>query len=255
MDTVSYALSRKYVNDTINALGAVKGAPCTIKTIDEHENYTDVVFEWTGTDGSILTDTMRIDHPIKAVTTESIKTALGYTPAKQDDVASLSADIANLTGEYELINRFTVSEDVTSLVVDRDSAGKPFELVSAILRISCGGNVVSGSSTGEIIFSSANFNTFCNFYMNEWKYPGYKISETNIRKSDAVVECDIRGGVIRTFCLYGDVGNVLTNDSYFSGNELREARNEVLVKAFVKFAVPKNAEVCLYGIRKEKADG
>jgi hypothetical protein len=169
-------------------------------------------------------------------------------------VTSLSEDIADLTAGYELINSFTVSEDVASLVVDRDSAERPFELVSAILRISCGGNVVSGSSTGEIIFSSANSNTFCNFYMRGWEYPGYKISETNIRKSDAVVECDMRDRVIRTFCLYGDVGNALTNDTYFSGNALREARNEVLVKARVNFAVPKNAEVYLYGIRKEKAD-
>ena len=33
--TTAYALSKKYVEDTSISLGAVKGAPCTIKSITE----------------------------------------------------------------------------------------------------------------------------------------------------------------------------------------------------------------------------
>ncbi len=49
MDVVTYALCKKYVADTAISLGAVKGAPCTIKKIEETPDKTAVVvtFEWT----------------------------------------------------------------------------------------------------------------------------------------------------------------------------------------------------------------
>ena len=60
MDVVTYALAKKYVNKTANALGAVKGAPCIIKSIVD--NITDIVvtFEWTGKDGTIQTSVMTV---------------------------------------------------------------------------------------------------------------------------------------------------------------------------------------------------
>lgn len=52
MDVLSYAMSRKYVQDTANKLGAVKGAPCTIKNITAVEGGHNVEFSWTGEDGT-----------------------------------------------------------------------------------------------------------------------------------------------------------------------------------------------------------
>lgn len=60
MDVVTYALAKKYVNKTATALGAVKGAPCTIKTITETDIEIIVTFEWTGTDGTTQTSTITI---------------------------------------------------------------------------------------------------------------------------------------------------------------------------------------------------
>lgn len=51
MDMITLAAARKYVNDTANALGAVKGSPCTIKSITETDDGATVVFSWTGADG------------------------------------------------------------------------------------------------------------------------------------------------------------------------------------------------------------
>ena len=51
MDMITLAAARKYVNDTANALGAVKGSPCTIKSITESEEGSTIVFAWTGADG------------------------------------------------------------------------------------------------------------------------------------------------------------------------------------------------------------
>lgn len=51
MDMITLAAARKYVNDTASALGAVKGSPCTIKSITETDDGATVVFSWTGADG------------------------------------------------------------------------------------------------------------------------------------------------------------------------------------------------------------
>ena len=54
MDLVAYALSKKFTEDTADALGAVKGAPCTIKSAIHENNRTTIVFEWTGNSGQTV---------------------------------------------------------------------------------------------------------------------------------------------------------------------------------------------------------
>jgi hypothetical protein len=51
MDTLAYLLSKKYTDDTANALGAVKGAPATVKSVIPVEGGNNVVFAWTGSNG------------------------------------------------------------------------------------------------------------------------------------------------------------------------------------------------------------
>lgn len=62
IDIVTLALARKYVNDTANALGAVKGAPCTIKAVEETDSGNIITFGWIGTDGSEQTTQITIRH-------------------------------------------------------------------------------------------------------------------------------------------------------------------------------------------------
>lgn len=55
-----YALSKKYTDNTTDALGGVKGAPATIKSITEIDGGHRVTFEWTGTSGKKETSTLDI---------------------------------------------------------------------------------------------------------------------------------------------------------------------------------------------------
>jgi hypothetical protein len=50
-DAAAYAAAKKYVDDTAKGLGAVAGSPCTIKSINEGENGSTIVFAWIGSDG------------------------------------------------------------------------------------------------------------------------------------------------------------------------------------------------------------
>lgn len=51
MDASTYVLCQAYVKASLIGLGALKGAPCTIKSIVETDEGNVVTFEWTATDG------------------------------------------------------------------------------------------------------------------------------------------------------------------------------------------------------------
>ena len=52
MDIITLALSKKYTEDTVIGLGALKGENCTIKSVEKKDGQNIVTFEWTGTDGT-----------------------------------------------------------------------------------------------------------------------------------------------------------------------------------------------------------
>ena len=52
--------AKGYVRKTADALGAVKGAACTIKSIEQTETGQRITFEWTGDSGTKQTATMEV---------------------------------------------------------------------------------------------------------------------------------------------------------------------------------------------------
>lgn len=60
MDILSYILSKKYTDDTVIGLGALKGANATIKSVVHESGINTVTFEWTATDGTIKTTEMKV---------------------------------------------------------------------------------------------------------------------------------------------------------------------------------------------------
>lgn len=56
----AYAISKKYTEDSLIGVGALKGAPCTILSIvdDPSEGTHTVTFEWTDDTGGKHTETM-----------------------------------------------------------------------------------------------------------------------------------------------------------------------------------------------------
>lgn len=61
IDKKAIAISMKYTKDTANALGAVKGAPCQIKSIVKKDGQNIVTFLWIGDDGTELEGTMIVE--------------------------------------------------------------------------------------------------------------------------------------------------------------------------------------------------
>ena len=62
MDILTYALARKYTDNALNGLGALKGAPCTILAVAEQNGNTVITFSWVGIDGTSQTQDVRIPY-------------------------------------------------------------------------------------------------------------------------------------------------------------------------------------------------
>ena len=58
MDIITYILSKKYTNDSLDGIGAVKGAPCRISKIEPIEGGNKITFAWTSNSGVESTSTL-----------------------------------------------------------------------------------------------------------------------------------------------------------------------------------------------------
>lgn len=68
MDIISLALSKKFTEETVKGAGALKGAPCTVKSTSyDADGNSVVVLEWSLTDGSKKTSTVTIKKGIDGI--------------------------------------------------------------------------------------------------------------------------------------------------------------------------------------------
>ena len=64
LDVVSMAIARNYTDKSIEGLGAVKGANCTIKSTTKIGGDSIVTFEWTGTSGTKQTSSITVSDGV-----------------------------------------------------------------------------------------------------------------------------------------------------------------------------------------------
>lgn len=58
-------MAKAYVRKTADALGAVRGAPCTIKSVEQTETGQKITFEWTSNSGTKQTTAIVILNGVK----------------------------------------------------------------------------------------------------------------------------------------------------------------------------------------------
>ena len=56
----AYVLSKSFTKKSLDGQGALKGAPCTIKSTTKVSDGTNITFEWTGTSGTKQTSTIKV---------------------------------------------------------------------------------------------------------------------------------------------------------------------------------------------------
>jgi hypothetical protein len=86
LDLITLAAAKGYVGETADSLGAVKGAPATIKSITEIDGGHRVIFEWTGTSGTKQTSTLDVMNGVNGTDGQKGKQGEpGKTPVKGID--------------------------------------------------------------------------------------------------------------------------------------------------------------------------
>lgn len=92
LDVVSMAIARNYTNKSIEGLGAVKGAPCTIKSQTETDDSYIITFEWTGTGGTKETSQLIIKKPKDGKSAYDIAVENGFTGTEQEWISKTFVD-------------------------------------------------------------------------------------------------------------------------------------------------------------------
>ena len=64
LEILTLGSSKTYTDESLIGLGALKGAPCTIKSITEVDGGQKVTFEWTGTSGTKQTSEMTVKNGV-----------------------------------------------------------------------------------------------------------------------------------------------------------------------------------------------
>ena len=109
----AYAMASTLLEETLNGMGALKGAPCTIKDIEEIQDVNgnvianQITFEWTATDGTVKTDTITVKNGADGTATvvEVEQTTLSNTWFIQHnlDTEWYNLSITCLTHENDII--------------------------------------------------------------------------------------------------------------------------------------------------------
>ena len=123
MDLISYALSKKYTDKTVEGLGSLKGEPCTIKSTTPKDNGTEIVFEWTGTSGTIETSSIFIENGVDGIDGNGISNVEKINTIGLIDTYRITFTDGN-TFDYSITNGTKGEQGVQGLKGDKGEQGE-----------------------------------------------------------------------------------------------------------------------------------
>ena len=122
MDLITLAAAKGYVGETADSLGAVKGAPATIKSITEIDGGHRVTFEWTGTSGKKETSTLDV---MNGVNGKDGKDGSGSSTGEENVIESIKVNgVAQTVAEDKSVDITVPTVDVDKNYVDTELAKK-----------------------------------------------------------------------------------------------------------------------------------
>lgn len=130
MDIISYILSKKYTDNTVDGLGAIKGAPCTVKSVVDIDGGKRITLEWESNSGVKQTQSFDImDGEDGANTVEWSQIQQSGTKIAEININGVSTDVYAPTGgggsanivnctqaEYDALPSSKESDDVLYIV-------------------------------------------------------------------------------------------------------------------------------------------
>ena len=99
MDIISYILSKKYTDNTVDGLGGIKGAPCTVKSVVDIDGGKRITLEWESNSGVKQTQSFDImDGEDGANTVRWTQIQQSGTKIAEININGVSTNIYSPTG-------------------------------------------------------------------------------------------------------------------------------------------------------------
>ena len=123
MDLISYALSKKYTDKTVEGLGGLKGEPCTIKSVTSKNNGTEIVFEWVGTSGTIETSSIFVENGVDGIDGNGISNVEKINTVGLIDTYRITFTDGN-TFDYSITNGTKGEQGLQGIKGDKGEQGE-----------------------------------------------------------------------------------------------------------------------------------
>lgn len=129
MDIVTYVMAMNYIKKSLDGLGALKGAPCQIKSITPTSGGNTVTFEWVGDSGTKQTTTMFVKDGIDGATiASSTITEQGHLVFTMTDGTTIDCGV--VTGNAKLKQSLTATVEIGTVTNGKTySAGTDLETI------------------------------------------------------------------------------------------------------------------------------
>lgn len=115
MDIVSYILSRKYTQKTVEGLGAIKGSPCTVESIVDITGGKRITLGWEGTSGTKQTQSFDIMDGVDGVSiTSAVINEQGHLIIHYSDGTSSDAGVIVLDAPVKSVNGKTGDVNISA---------------------------------------------------------------------------------------------------------------------------------------------
>ena len=121
--------AKKYIAESLDGLGALKGANCVIESIDTVPEGNRVTFSWTGTDGTIETSTMIVENGIDGNNGANGADGVGISKIEKIDTVGLEDTYRitftnNTTYDYSITNGQKGEQGIQGLRGEKGEQGE-----------------------------------------------------------------------------------------------------------------------------------
>lgn len=120
MDIIDIAIAKAYVNATADGLGAVTGAPCTIKSTEKTEDGNIVTFEWTGNSGVTQTSQITVEDGEDGISVVSMEIdSNNHLVCTMSDGSTIDAgEMPTISSDVETLIDQKIDEKLEDAVAD-----------------------------------------------------------------------------------------------------------------------------------------
>ena len=140
MDIVSYLLSKKFTKKTVDGLGAIKGAPCTVKSIVDITGGKRITLEWEGNSGEKQTQSFDIMNGVDGRSISSVEVnaeghlIIHYSDGTSDDAGVVEVDVPVKSVNGKIGDVTLTASDVGALPDDTSIPSKTSLIISEFFK-------------------------------------------------------------------------------------------------------------------------